>query len=109
MAQRVQQQAQQQVAQAQLKLREITVAEVVARAINKKRRLGKESNRITLFLFPQEIPPASGSYQTALGETKIHSTFLADRGQWCVVVRLPNEEGFKVKDHLPPSDNPTQS
>ena len=96
----VQQAAAQANAQAQpLPLRQVEVQEIVARAVDLRRRRKKESLRVPFHLSPSEIPPPSGEYATGLGTVKIFSRFDHLKGLWLVVVRLP-DESFKLKDFV---------
>ena len=103
------QKSQQQVAQAKPQfLKELSVLETVALAIDKKRRGKKESRRVVMFLKPNILPPPTGIYQSPFGEVKILSKFLQERGQWLVEVKLP-PSGFPLKDHIPPSEKDSSS
>jgi hypothetical protein len=113
MKQQVQQkQANQHQAQAQASqqapifIRELTIMEVVSMALHKKRVSGKESRRVVLHLRPSLIPPKSGTYQTTIGPVKVFSKFMQEEGRWLLEVKLPNESGFPLGDHIkgnPPS------
>ena len=96
--------AQGQNQQPQIQLREVSISELVAMAINKRRKMlreGKTTRRIPLFLAPHLIAPASGTYETSIGTIRVISTFRPSEGRWVVTVCLPAESGFQVKDHLP--------
>jgi hypothetical protein len=93
--------AQQQ--QTSIPLREMSIPEVVAAAISRRRMMltkGKTSRRVVLHLKPHLIPPPSGSYQCAIGEVRIFSKFDQDRGAWLVEVKLPPDEGFRIADFV---------
>ncbi len=113
MAQQVAKAAQQQAQKQAVPLREVSVAEIVARAISIQRKRedqGKTSRRVPLFLRPNEIPPKSGTYGTSWGEVRIFSKFLPDQGKWLVEVRLPRNEGFPIRDYVKkPSPSPTET
>jgi hypothetical protein len=97
-----------QVAATQVPIRELSLEEVIALAISKRRRLlakGKTSRRVGFYLKPHLIPPPTGTYQSVMGEVKIFSRFDQDRGAWFVQVRLPEAEGFKLGDYVKPDNN----
>jgi len=91
------------------KLRLLSVSEVVARAIDLRRKResqGKTSLRVPFCLRPNEIPPRTGRYDTGVGEVRIFTKFLPDQGRWLVEVKLPRNEGFLIRDHV---KNPSSS
>jgi len=107
MAQATHKQVQQQATQAQaaqLPLRELSISEIVAMALFKKRKQNKASRRITLFLKPSMVPPKDGTYETGIGEVRLKSVYQPQQGRWIVVAVLPPEE-FTLKDYL--SDTPS--
>ncbi len=100
-----------QVRQAQaMQLRTLSPQEVVALALNKRRKnvaKGKTSKRITLFLRPFLVPPNDGTYETGIGVVRIKSTFKVEAGHWITVVVFPETEGFPIRDLIgKPSDLP---
>jgi hypothetical protein len=89
-------------------LRIMQVAEVVAIALaihRKRAKEGKTSKRVVVRLKPSLIPPEDGNYETGIGRVRLKSFFKADQGCWYVEVKLPDTEGFRLKDHIgnPPS------
>ena len=98
-------------AQQSLPIRELSVPEVIAQALYLRRKRGKTSRRVTIFLPPSLLPPKDGTYDTFLGEVQIRSVFSAAQGRWICVVKLP-PEGFTIADHVssntPPSQQPSQ-
>jgi hypothetical protein len=91
-----------------LSIRELSIQEVVAMAIHRRRRLlkeGKTSLRVVVPLRPDLVPPPSGQYSTALGEVVIRSVYKPVEGRWLVVVKLPSNEGFTIADHISTSPN----
>ncbi|NAZ24127.1 MAG: hypothetical protein GU346_06715 [Thermocrinis sp.] len=81
-------------------IREATVAEIVARAYDLRRRKEGSSRRVSFTLPPNLIPPPRGEYETGFGTVKIFSKFLVEDGRWLVEVKFP-PEGFTVADHMP--------
>ncbi len=105
MAQQSQQQAQantvQQAAVQVVPIRELTLEELVARAIYRKMQLekkGKTSRRVVLSLSPKEVPPKSGTYATALGDIRIFVKFEPEKGRWLAEIKFPPTSGFQFKD-----------
>jgi len=92
----------------EIPLRDLSIHEVVAMALHKRRTSGKESRRVVLFLKPSLIPPSTGQYETALGPVKVFSMFLMEQGKWLLEVKLPNESGFPLRDHTPSQPSDTQ-
>jgi len=108
--QAAQNQQQQQNQQPPIPIREMGITEVVAlawRVYNKRKAQGKSSRRISFPLRAHLLPPPDGDYSTFMGTVRIRTAFRPDQGQWWVTVVLP-PEGFKVQDHLNPS-NPLAS
>ena len=84
----------------QIPLREMGVTEAISRAIAIRRKLfkkGRTTRRISFRLSPNVVPP-SGEYETWAGKVTIKSLFL-EEGNWLVTVRLPDTDGFSIKDH----------
>jgi len=97
------QQPQGQATQQPIPLRTLSVPEVVAMAISRRRALlakGKTSRRVPLYLRPSLIPPPSGRYQCSIGEVRIYSRFDQEKGAWFVQITLPETEGFKLGDFV---------
>jgi len=85
----------------QIPLREMGVTEAISRAIAIRRKLfekGRTTRRISFRLSPNVVPPTSGEYETFAGKVTIKSLFL-EEGKWLVTVRLPDTDGFSIKDH----------
>ncbi len=92
----------------QAALREVSVSELVAAAIHRRRRMmekGKTSLRVVVPLPASLIPPPSGQYSTAIGEVSIKSVFKPSEGRWICVVKLPSAEGFTIADHISSSSD----
>ncbi len=92
-------------------LREMSVAEVISAAVHKRRKAlaqGRTSRRVVLFLPPYLLPPPSGEYESFMGVVRISSIFRPTEGRWIVTVLLPEDGGFKLRDHLS-SNNPPSS
>ena len=82
-------------------LREMGVPEAISRAIAIRRELvkkGRTTRRISFRLSPNVVPPTSGEHETWAGKVTIKSLFL-EEGNWLVTVRLPDTDGFSIKDH----------
>jgi hypothetical protein len=89
--------------QQKIQLRDVSVAEAIAMAVFRRRKMierGKTSRRVVIPLPSHLIPPQSGEYNVAIGRVKITSLFKQEEGRWIMVVRLPADEGFELKDHL---------
>jgi hypothetical protein len=92
-----------------LPIREVSIQEIVAMAIHKRRKEGKSSLRVELSLPPSMVPPPSGSYTTAVGDVSLKSIFKATKGRWFCIVKFP-QEGFKLADFLPnPPSQPSDT
>jgi len=90
--------------------RELDITEVVAIALDKRRRTNRESSRrVVLWFRPALIPPSTGQYETTLGTVSIFSRFMNDRGAWLVEVKLPHQSGFSIKDHVKGPSQPDSS
>jgi hypothetical protein len=95
-----QQQAVQTQQKTALPLREMSVIELVSLAMDRRRKRKRESRRVPIRLKPSLIPPPTGEYETSLGRVRIYSRFEPEEGGWFVEVKLPNQSGFKLSDHL---------
>ena len=89
--------------------RELDIIEVVAMALDKRRRTNRESRRVVLWLRPALIPPSTGQYETTLGPVSLFSRFMQERGCWMVEVKLPHQSGFSIKDHVKGPSQPDSS
>jgi len=87
----------------QQQLREVSVPEMVSKALflyRKRAKEGKTSRRISFPLPPHLLPPEEGVYETSLGEVAIKAVFKSAEGRWWVTVKLPSSHGFSLKDHI---------
>jgi len=94
--------AQQAQAQAQ-QIKQLEVAEIVARALflyRKRVKAGKTSRRISFPLPPHLLPPEDGVYSASIGEVSIKAAFNSIQRRWWVTVKLPASDGFSLKDHI---------
>ena len=71
-------------------------------------RKGKSTRRISIPLPPSILPPPKGTYATSFGEVKISAYFQPMEGRWWMLVVLPPDSGFQVRDFLSQDERSSQ-